>query len=583
MESYTIDTEKIKCNAKRIIPERKRAGNVHRWVTSFAACAAAAAVVVVSLSVFGGKRGVDITDGDLDSAIERVHAAEARYIELSSTQDTIDVYVSFTKNLNLNEILIAFSAIDEDNRLKIPLFYTEEGKCYKNSENLNGSLVFLGAKVTVPAGYFTDLKELKCVALVESADEGKYTDKSFIPFSGTESIIPPITIDKPIQITLPEKPVTDAPVVTVPPVTAAPPATETEITSTVPTEPVQTDPTDSEETTVGDVTDETTENTDVTTGVGTDTEITTEATAPAETEVEGETIDIPATGIQSVRFISDNCFIVTTADSIMFYKLNNGVLTLDTTCYVNNAKLAWVSEDGTSLFITACYGNSRNKVLYADGKNGIVIPLDLSSITYGADIASVMCSNDGSVMIIKTVSTDRTYFYRAERIENNITITLVKEYANAASALSYSNGFMYTAVIEAVPNTAKIYAINLSDNKETELGVIGGNFRCVRSKDLTAAMLITADSANGKEQYKLLTPKGRIIGVDGSGEAAFSPTDSNVFKLGEKYYTVSDDVITEISAEEAAAYFADTGAEAFVSGYSVTINEDGTAYLSRIL
>lgn len=541
MENYTIDTEKIKCNAKRKIPESRRVSNVHRWVTSFAACAAAAAIAVVSLSVFGNK-GVDITDGNLDDAIERFYAAEARYAELASKPGTMDVYVSFKEKLSLNEILIAFSAIDEDSRLKIPLLYTADGKCYKNSDSLGDNLVFLGAKVTVPAGYFKELRGLKCVSLVESAEESKYNDKSFIPYSGSGSFKPAETIDEPIQIVLPEKTV---PAETLPPVSSS---TVTEATQPVQTQPSETTP---------DVTDS--------------------ETAPPP-------IEIPISGVESASFISENCLIVTTSDSIMLYRLDkSGMLSLDTTFYAGGAKLAWASRDGSSLFITACDSNGRNKLFYADGKTESLTSLDVSSITSGAEIASVVCSDDGSVMIIKTISTDRTYLYRAERSGNSITIALVKEYAAAASALTYSNGIMYTAVTDTASSTVKIYGVSTVGGQDSEVGIFGGSVRCVRNNTLDAAILIVSDQDSESEQYKLLTPEGRIIGIDGSGDAVFSSTNSNVFKLGEKCYLAENGVITEISADEAKEYFADTNAGRYANGYSVMINEDGTAFLSRIL
>lgn len=555
MESYTIDSEKIKCNAKRVIPEHRRVSDIHRWVTSFAACAAAAAVVVVSLSVFGS-RGVDIVDENLDDTIERLYAAEARYAELSSMQDTMDVYVSFKQTLSLDEILIAFSAIDEDNRLKIPLLYTSDGKCYKNNDSLGDNLVFLGAKVTVPAGFFKELKGLKCVSLVESADESEYSDKSFIPYTGSENLKPPVTIDEPIQIALPEK--TEATVstaeITVPPVTSE---TVTEATQSPQT---QTQP--SETATAPEVT----ENTD--TGA----------------EELPQPIEIPVSGVLAARFISQNCLIVTTNESIMLFRLDDsGVLSLETTFYAYEAKLAWISRDGSSMFITACNDSGRNKLIYADGKTETLTALDVSSITSGAEIASVICSDDGSVMFIKTISTDRTYLYRAERSENSITIALVKEYGNAASALTYSNGVMYTAVTDAANSTVKICGVSISDNQESEAGLFGGSVRCVRNCTLDAAVLIISDPSDESEQYKLLTPEGLIIGIEGSGDVIFSSTNGNVFKLGEKCYIAEEGVITEISAEEAEGYFADIGTESAVGDYSVTINEDGTAFLSRIL
>ena len=557
MENYTIDTERIKRNARRITPEHRRMSSVNRWVTSFGACAAAAAIVVVSLSVFGNK-GVDIVDENLDGAIERLYAAEARYADLSTMQDTMDVYVSFKQTLSLNEILIAFSAIDEDSLLKIPLLYTADGKCYKNKDSLGDNLVFLGAKVTVPAGFFAELKGLKCVSLVEAADESEYNDKSFIPYTGSESAKPPITIDEPIQIVLPEK--TEAAVVTTPEVTLPPVASETTTEDVQSTSEVSQP---SETTAVSEVTDNTTD---------------------TEAEETPQPIEIPVSGdVLSARFISKNCLIITTYESIMFFRLDeNGALSLDTTFYAYEAKYAWISRDGSSLFITACGGNGRDKLIYADGKTETVTALDVSSITSGAEIASVICSDDGSVMFIKTISTDRTYLYRAERNENSITITLAKEYGNAASALTYSNGVMYTAVTDAIKYNVKICGISISDDQETEIGLFGGSVRCVRNSTLDTAVLII--SANdGTELYKLLTPDGLIVGIEGGGEVVFSPTNSNVFRLGDKYYTVDGGAATEISAEEAEGYFADMGTETAAYEYSVTVNDDGTAFLNRIL
>lgn len=555
MESYTIDSEKIKCNAKRKIPEPRRVSDIHRWVTSFAACAAVAAIVVVSLSVFGSK-GVDIVDENLDDTIERLYAAEARYAELSTMQDTMDVYVSFKQTLSLDEIFIAFSAIDEDNRLKIPLLYTSDGKCYKNSDSLGDNLTFLGAKVTVPAGFFKELTGLKCVFLVE--DESKYSDKTFIPCTGSENTKPPVTIDEPIQIALPEK--TEATTVEA----TVPPPVTSEITdiTTEATSPIQTQPA---ETTPPEVTD--------TTDTVTDTDI--EPIPP---------IEIPVSGVQSVRFINEKSLVVTTYDSIMLYKLDDtGALTLDITFYAYEAKFAWISRDGSSMFITACSGNGRNRLIYADGKTGTLTALDVSSITSGAEIASVICSDDGSMMFIKTISTDRTYLYRAERNENSITITLTKEYSNAASALTYSNGIMYTAVTDAVRNTVKICGVSISDNQETEIGIFGGSVRCVRNNTLDTAVLIISNPNDESEQYKLLTPEGLIVGIEGSGDVMFSSTNGNVFKLGEKCYIAEEGVITEISAEEAEGYFADIDTELAIGDYSVTINENGSAFLNRIL
>lgn len=84
MESYTVDAERVKRNAKRKSRNVKsKALVIRRWTVAAAACSVvtAAAVAAVSLGSSGvphidSSEGYNITDGGLENARARLSAAE---------------------------------------------------------------------------------------------------------------------------------------------------------------------------------------------------------------------------------------------------------------------------------------------------------------------------------------------------------------------------------------------------------------------------------------------------------------------------------------------------------------------------
>lgn len=547
MKSYTIDTEKIKCNAKRKVPLRTaKTGNVRRWVTSFAACAAAAAVAVVSLSFFNNS-GVDIKEPNLDMDIQRVYAAEARFQELAEKYSTLDMYLSFENELKLNEVLIAFSAIDEDGDIKLALLYTKEGKCYKNDGRIGENLKFLGAKISAPTRLYEELNGLKCIALAETVEGSKYNDKSFVPYSKPKEVSPD-TIPETIVVPIPPENITTAEKTEAPPETAASESPATDITTITSEPPAQTSV----------------------------TEITTESSSAV---TEPEIIEIPAVGVIEAKLISESCLIVTTNDSIMLYKLSNGALSLETTFYASGARLAWINSDESMLFITACDSNGRNRLFYADGSTETLTALDLNSITAGAEIASVVCSDDGSLIIIKTVSIDKTYIYYAQRNGSEITLTLAKEYGTAASALTYSEGYIYFAVTDAAGTAVTVNKVNLSNGAEQAVIAEKGSVRCIRSNTLDAAILIFTDQNGENGKYKLLTPEGNLVDVNASGDVYFSASGNKMFRIGDRYFSYDTGSVIEINDADAKNSFivkADS-----VREHTVSINENGVAVIVK--
>lgn len=555
MLTYTVDTEKVKRIAKRRVV--KRSSRVMRIIPGAAACAAvtAAAITIVSLGSFRSDRdaGVDIV-GD-EAAIARAAAAEQYYVTLPDDAEfVIDMYVSFEHGLSYNEILLAFSKIDDGGDINIKLLYTAKGKYYENNESISADdkLVFLGAKVSAPASMCKDLRLLQAVSLVELPESG-ITDDSFLPFGSSNLVTSsPEPVNTSFEISIPSY-------------------TTANTTVTADTEP-------STSSSAVDTTTDTDTDTDTEPEETTDSEVTTEDTSDTTPEEQlAAEIEIPVSDITTVNIISADHIVVTTADSIRLYRLRDNALSLETTFYVSNAKVSWKSYDGSSLFITACDGGARTRLYWADGNGGVLVELDTGAITSdGAEISSLVSTQDGSVTLLKTVTNDKSRIYTVRPSENALSINLVIEYDGPVTSLALIGDQLYYAYTDTKNSTVGIAVNNLADGSTTEVATYNGTLRSTRSPSFNSAAL-TFTSAEGEETGVLLTPDGSLIETQITN-ISFSYTNGRIFTDGELYYYCID------GSEPKVIDYNDEVADAFApapipGNYTCVMQEDGSAYL----
>lgn len=555
MEAYTVDTERVKRNAKRKSRNVKsKALAIRNWTVAAAACGAvtAAAVAVVSLSSvphMDPSGGYDISDGGLENARARVDAAEAQYAAFAlneNVEERSELYVSFRKPLTQNEIHMVLSVIEDYNDITVELFYLADGTYYRKNSSFDDSLSFSGAKVSAPAPMVEEIRMLKEITLVEYP-QNDITDDNFKPFDSlpaditttSEAISANISVSIPEPVTQPEvttaetEPPTETTETTVPPETS-----ETTDISDTESEPVTSAP---EETTLPEEStpDETEE-------PATETETETEPIEPVF-----ESVSVPLAGIKTINFINESCFVATTSDSIRLFSCDKGEIKLETTYYVSSAKISCSSYDGSKLFIIARDGDNRTRLYYADGDTSLLSEVDVSYITSGgAELSSVSCSGDGKIVLMKAVSLDKTIVYYGERTDGTISLAN-KEYGSPVSVLAYSDGVVYTAVTDSKDNSVRIFSIAAADNTETELASYTGTLKYTRSPDLNMALLTVT---NDTEEINVILSSGQLITVE-SSSAVFSGKRNDLVLSGEVYYVVADGMLTEISEEEAKPYF----------------------------
>lgn len=542
MQTYTVDTEKVKLNAKHLAP-RSGGGRAKIWISGCAALTAAAAAAAAMMFFLGSGfgKGVDITD-DTEAAKQRLIAAEQHYASVSfAEKEFLDMYVSFTQPLTYNEIRLAFSAVDDDGEITFLILYDGESRCklsgsaadaasldaggsdYDDGDfcEFNEDMIdckFTGVKINAPASLCKDIRLMKTVSLLELASSG-ITDWDFVPFSGivdtaTEPAESPYS--ESVEIKVPET----AAETTV--------ASGTPVSETVPPETAAESETSASEET---------------------TDVSAEGTCPPESEAfvlpEGA-VDIPFSNVETISFINENTLILTNSDSIRLCRVSDGVLSAETTFYASNAKVSAASSDGGILFITACDPEGRNRLYYADGEACALMELDIAAITNGssAEIASVSCIDDGSVVLIKTVSLDKTAIYLAERSESGFVISLAGEFDLPAAPIAYIDGALYCKLADAVfENSSEIISAAGGENKV--IASYTDNLKVIKSLTLDSALL-ELTSADGNVSYKMLGSDGEII---------------------------------DVTDEEAQEFIAENTQPAANSPYTLEIGEDGNYYL----
>lgn len=540
LENYTVDKDKIKCNAKRAA--RRGGFNVSaKWLGAAGAAVITLGVGTASLVSYFNSDPVSVApQADPQAVLARMEAAEANYranAEAYSAEQT-EMYVSFVAPLSYREMTMAFSAISEPGELSCLLIYTTDGKLhgaddkdYISLQNSKGAKNIAGVKINAPMSYYEDIRDLKAVRLVELA-ENVQSDESFEPLWGEEAVtMPPVTSapsSEPIEITIPEA--------------------STEVSSDITTEITTEDTQNPEETTAA-------ENSE---------------TQPAEPE---KTV-IPVQNVHTAQFISQNGLVLLTGESVHFVRVGDDMTcTVDTTYYVCGAKISWKNSTGTQLLITACNSEGeRTKLYYADGASGTLTELDISAITADAELTGLYCNEAEGSIVFRTGDLEKARIYVAARNGGTLTITQAAEFYGPVTVLSYAKGELYYAAADASAGVTSLYCKSDGAADSRLLDSYSNDVKFSRSPSMDAFAVM----GTGLDQTAVsrIYTGGEAVDVTVNGEISFSDLNGRIFRDADGCYCLTAAGVVEISESEAAVY---TAAETGSDSYIAEIGEDGWA------
>lgn len=537
-EKYTFDSEKIKCNAKRLA---KRRQVLPIYKTAGIASAAAVAIVTgcMLFSSLGNGAPVVITSNTSpEAAIARLQAAEEQFsIGAYEATDMIDMFVSFTEPITVNSAYMTFSSVNDLGEIECLIFYCEDGTVlYRENPLLSSDIKVKGVKISAPAEYFTELREKSSIFLVELGTDG-VSDEEFIPINKADAV----AVDTSVQATEP----------TLPSEIVLPSETTTE--QTTPPETV------TEDTTV-------------------DTEITTEAdseTSDEQTTVPEENEVILPVDATEAYFVSDNKLLVLTPTSVELYYFN-GLESTSDKIYINSPKINWMNAERTSMFITGCDGALRNRLVYVNGAaTGFT---DLSSIAGGDEITGVTYSEKENTVIFKVTGAEASRIIVSERngdsIENKVAVTS----NSPVAVLAYADGVLYYSATDVATDTTSLNAIVLGTGETTTLATYQGKVRFTKSY-ANDAVAITVTNAEGTAEASVFyADTQEFVKINATGAIRFSHLNSRIFTDENASYCITAEGQVEISEEQALAYHS----VALGSGiYGYEIREGGIAVIKK--
>lgn len=556
LQEYTVDTEKIKCNAKRAA---RRGSISHK--ASWLGVAGAAVVVLgigsVSLaSMLKGDGAVVVPKANPEVAIARMEAVEANLVALQQEEQSARrvMYVSFAEPLSYHEMTMALSAVCDPGEITYELAYTVGGKRIPAAEaaGTEPEKIISGVKITAPASLYKSIQEIKAVYLVELA-ENVSSDESFEPLCNIGGEIN---------------------------VTTSPDSSQPVIQIDIPDATTENSEETSSQTEENTSTEETTDSSDITDETSTETE-NTEVSSEENTSGSGSTTTLllPGQNTLAVQFISSNGLIQLGAGSIQLVKISDdgSSCTPDITYYAESPKISWKNSSGTQLLITACDGRGyRNKLYYADGAAHTLTELDISAITTEGELTGLYCNEKENLVVFRVTGLDKASVYTAVRSGGTMTIKPAVSFYGPLTVLSYSKGVLYYAVTDSVAGETRLYS-KADDSAEGQIiGSFRSDVRFTRSPTLDA-FAVSGTDAEGNAVSAIYRGK-EAVNVSATGEIRFSDLNSSVFRDDNGCYCLTAAGVVPISESEAAVY---TAVETGSYTYSYEISEDGTASVIR--
>ena len=481
MSEYTFDAEKIRENAKQG-KKRQKLSPLYIGMTA-AAAAMVVTVGTVAMTNLGRNDGVSLTDTGLTtlSANDRLSHALKQLEQERESSESKDFLVTFAQPVTPAQ---AQSLLTAEGNIPVKQLYLSDGSRISDPDSIGRIFTdspdqrITGAAVYCSGSFAAKLQDDPAVFLIEVMEACDFENAAPVDISEIQTT----------EVTIPQQEINEP--VVVPPVTSsdntagepenstAEPDTETseaagtaeaatqEAAATeedegLPTE--ETDPVPEETADAPDATD--IPETSATTEVTEDPQehipsVPAGVILPADIDPEYYNTYISA---DTAFFLSSDVFLIKDSESISLYRYDGISETMICTEPLEDAKLAWVSENGRSLMMTGIgeFGTrSRTLLISADSES--IVDLSTEDIISSAALTG-FGYNDSSNLLTLCFKEDGIYFIAAARLNNDNTLDYigipVESEQKLSLAASYGDTIYFT---ETVSGPTSIYCADAS-------------------------------------------------------------------------------------------------------------------------
>lgn len=590
MSEYTFDAEKIRENAKR----GKKRQKLQPMYIGMTAAAAACVVTVGTIAAtnLGRNDGVSLTDTGLTtlSASDRLTHALAQLEEERSSTESKDFLVTFSAALYPAQ---AQQVLTAEGNIPVKQLYLADGSRISDAAQIGkifdeGTQLISGAAVYCSGTVAAQLQSDPAVFLIEAMQESDFQNAA------------PVNIDEiqTSEVTLPEPAVTDPiipePSVNTDPVqepeldgTSEPTADTSEMDGTA--EPGgETDPLTEEdeglptEEATTPVPEETTPAApDNTTAAPSDTSAAGSTDEPTERVPElpaGVTLPADITpeynntyiSADTAFFISSDIFLSKDGNGISLYRWDGSNQTLICSEDLENAKIAWVSENGRSLMLTGTGDfDTRSRTLLVSADSESITDLNTDDIVMNSSLTGFGYNSANGVLTL-SLKDDGIYYVVTAHFDG-FSLELIDNIVQSENKISLAaaNGdTIYYA--ETVSGVTSIYAADAYSGSGRLVYTIDGSAKLTRNLAFTHAVF-TLDNGS-TEIFDPVSEKLIPVSADSISFGA----SKHSFLADNLCYTVANGTVSADGALSslASVEYRRSGSEkwyAYVSGGAVKI------------
>lgn len=513
MSEYTFDKEKILANAKKGRLAGQKSLPIYIGMT-----AAAAAVIVgvgtLVMNVSDKRGGVDITpEGTIGAltAQERIRKAldEARKNENSS--ELHDVLVTFSQPLVPSAAQSVITQFSEDS-VPVKMLIMDDGsrpmgELAIGSVFENGDGKITGMAINCP-GYL--ISKINSSDLVFSAEIVDNEDLAGLAL-----------------ITTPEHPGIEDPTTNDPDNTGFGGGIDGDNTTSVDDEPGEVDgddPNKSED----DPNSGSSENPETQDPILPAEKLPDGVTLPQGYEVSAYITD--DLGADRAYFLSEDVFYVKTANSVRLYKWNGESESLAAQQTVADAKVCWVSENGSRLMITGVEDGVRGKMYIVDANNCTINDMKVENMVGDGSIYEAAYSEASDILALNILANGSYYIYTASLSGYQAVNEECAAAGDGLNILAAAGGLIYYA--DSYNGTTEICRYSYSDYEV--IATLDGAYTVTANSAFTHAVMAGAD---GRFIFDPATES--LIPLHSEGAVSFG-VSAHSFSIDGEYYTVNN-------------------------------------------
>lgn len=611
MSEYTFDAEKIRENAKRGKNSRQKLQPMYIGMS------AAAAVCVVTVGTIaavnlGRNDGVSLTDTGLTqlSASDRLSNALAQLEKERGCSESKDYLVTFSSPMTPAQ---AQEILTREGNIPVKQLYFSDGTKTSSSKEIEkifkgGSYNITGAAVFCSGSLAAQLQNDPAVFLIEAMEKSDF--QNAVPINPEEI--------QTVEVTLPVPEVTE-PVVTPPLPTI--PTPDSEPTSEPETSEPKTEESDgtaepTDETTEQDGTSEETVTTEAATeeddGLPTEEIIVppteevstpTEETQPDEPQQPEPVVPSVPTGVtlpaspsaevrntyidaESAFFLSNDVLFVKNDTGIALYLYENGTEKQICSADIENAKIAWASENGRRLIISGTSElGSRNRLLLASADGETIIDLAAEDIVMNGSLTGIGYNADSKLLAL-CFKEEGMYYICTARLGSDNSLeflgTPVESSDKLALAACSGDSIYYT---ETASGISTLYAADATTGNARLVHAFSSAPKLTRNLAFTHAVF-TPDENSVIGFTEIFDPGSeKLIPISNEDTITFGANRHSFINGGSCYAVSNGEIIPDGSISSLAAIeYRRSGSElwyAYASGGTVRITESTYSALNK--